>query len=161
MASSPPRVRSLSTIGILPSKAAALEVDRSAFDVVPESVAAQAETPLALSWSCALEFLDVVFPASVMGIGVNDVEHLGVDSREVRVASRKALGEAIEVRGSGNRKRRRHGVRRRRVDLLFRFFADSRRSAATSSCAGLLLPARSSAVLLRMSFRALGSFNSR
>jgi len=59
----------LLAICILTTKAAVLEHDLAAIDVVTESEAAKREPPLALPEGDSLQFLDVMGSAPVMGIG--------------------------------------------------------------------------------------------
>ena len=84
-------------IRVLTTKAAVLEHDVADIDVVPESEAAEGESPLAFPEGDSLQFLDMMGSAPVVRVSREDVDGSLEERMELRMASAKRSCQAFEV----------------------------------------------------------------
>lgn len=96
------------SVGGFASEAAVEEPHLAAEDVIAEAPAAERQAVLAFSQAGPFEFLDVVCPCRVVGVGGEGLTDSTLERLKIGLASEELLNEAL-VMGSGvDRKRRRH-----------------------------------------------------
>src|SRR3990172_4020402 len=144
-------------VGLLPSETAVVEHNPTGGDVVPKTEATQGQPILTtLARPDILEFLDIVLPAEIEGITLEDSQGWSVEVRKLRVLVIQAPKQPIELWNGPNGEARPHAPLRRAALPRFRCWSSRR-----SSSAGLPLPARYSWWPFLMMARILGSWSSK